>query len=99
MARKPMVTRTIKATNVTLMVVDTESAEVGNHTLTLPRTYKDNKEIMKMVAPMFEDSTIKPVAVVDAEIVTARYGMLETDFIQYAHIMTPAEEEEVAENE
>ena len=89
--RTPMVTRTIKTTKVVVMCVDTESAEVVNSTYVLPRTYKDNKSIMKALENVPHAETIKFVQIVDTTIEEELYGMTEQDFILKAEKL-PARE-------
>ena len=89
MARAPMVTRTIVTTKATVMCLDVEKGEPFNETYILPRTYKDEKVLMKKVKEMFETDTIKPVHVVDVEEVETLYGMTEQNFILNAEILPP----------
>ena len=46
MARQPMVTRTIITTKVNVMCLDVEHGEPCNRTITIPRTYKDEKALL-----------------------------------------------------
>lgn len=89
MARIPSVTRTIKATHATLMCVDTESAEVSNIDVVLPRTYEGEKDMLKAAKKVAETETNKVVAVVKYEVTETLYGMTETEFIKYAKPMPP----------
>lgn len=97
--RKPMVTRTIQTTTVTLMCLDTESAEVENRTVTLPRTYKDEKAILKVAKPLVETDNFKAVTVVDTEVNEVLYGMSEQEFIEHANILPPRTANADTENE
>lgn len=101
MARKPMVTRTIQSTTVTALCMDIVSAEPCNRTLTIPRTYKTEKDIMKVVKPIIETvGNIRVVAIVDTSVNEALYGMTEQEFLEYAHLLPPrssAEEESTTE--
>ena len=102
MARKPMVTRTIKSTVANIMCLEKDTAEVVNKSVVLPRTYKNEEDILKAARPLIEaDGTVKAVYVVDTKIEEARYGMTEQDFIAHAHVLTKDEENEgeVTENE
>lgn len=89
MARKPMVTRTLQSTTVTALCMDIASAEPCNRTLTIPRTYKSEKDIMKVVKPILETDAIRVVAIVDTAVNEALYGMTEQEFLEYAHLMPP----------
>lgn len=84
MARVPMVTRTIKSTEVSVLAVDTELGETFTETYMLARTYKDNSAIMKKVQKLYDTETLKNVSVVDVKEHEALYGMTEEDFIKYS---------------
>lgn len=89
MARAPMVTRTIKTTNATLMCVDTETAEVSNIDVVLPRTFEDDNAILKAAKKHHETDTNKVVAVVASSVAETLYGMSESDFIAHAKPLPP----------
>lgn len=89
MARKPMVTRTIITTKVNVLCLDITSAESFNKVLTLPRTYKDDKKLLKAVESVVNSDTEKAVHVVDKEEVETLYGMDEQTFINNAIILDP----------
>lgn len=103
MARKPMVTRTITTTKANVLCMDIQTAEPFNKVVTLPRTYKDDKSLMKKVQEVVETDTVKAVHIVDKEEVETLYGMTEQEFIQNAVILDPEtrrpEAEEVEETE
>lgn len=89
MARKPMVTRTIVTTRVNVLCLDIQSAEPFNKEVTLPRTYKDEKKLMKAVESVVNSDTVKAVHVVDQETVEKVYGMTEQNFIDNAIELDP----------
>ena len=89
MARKPMVTRTIKTTKANVLCMDIQSAEPFNKVITLPRTYKDDKTLMKRVQEVVETDNIKAVHIVDKEEVETLYGMTEQEFIEKAVVLDP----------
>lgn len=89
MARTPMVTRTIVTTKAIIMCLDVEAGEPFNKEVTLPRTYKDEKALLKKVRPLVETETVKAVHVVDTEEVETLYGMTEQEFIENAQILPP----------
>lgn len=89
MARIPMVTRTIVTTKATLLCLDIEKGEPFNEVITLPRTYKDDKALMKQVSKMFDNDTRKAVHVVAKEEVETLYGMTEQEFITLAKVLPP----------
>lgn len=94
MARKPMVTRTIVTTMVNVLCLDIKSAEPFNKVVTLPRTYKDEKKLLKKVEEVVNTDDVKAVHVVDKEEVETLYGMTEQDFITNAVILDPATRKE-----
>lgn len=89
MARIPMVTRTITTTNCCTVCMNTETNEVSENVLTLPRTYKDNTALIKALKKVYEDDVTKVVYVKDVETVDTLYGMEETDFIKSAKKLDP----------
>ena len=89
--RTPMVTRTIKSTVCTFLAMEVDTAEVKNVTLTLPRTYKSDEEILKVAKKQAETENFKIVAVVDKSEQENLYGMTEAKFIENAEII-PAKE-------
>lgn len=95
MARKPMVTRTIVTTKVNVLCLDVQSAEPFNKVVSLPRTYKDEKKLLKTVEEVINTDTVKAVHVVDKTEVETLYGMEEQDFINSAKILDPATRKEV----
>ena len=89
MARKPMVTRTIITTKVNVLCLDVTKAEPFNKVVILPRTYKDEKALMKKVQEVVDTDEVKAVHVVDKEEVETLYGMDEQTFIEQAKILDP----------
>lgn len=95
MARKPMVTRTIVTTKVNVLCLDIQSAEPFNKVVTLPRTYKDEKKLLKKVEEVVNTEDVKAVHIVDKEEVETLYGMTEQDFITKATVLDPATRKEI----
>ena len=98
MARKPMVTRTIITTKVNAMCVNLESAEVFNKEVTLPRTYKDEKKLLKAVENVVNNDKEKAVQIVDSSEVETLYGMTEQDFIDSATVLDPKTRKELEQS-
>lgn len=99
MARKPMVTRTIITTKVIVLCLNVNSAEPFNETVTLPRTYKDDKKLLKSVEEVINTDTVKAVHIVDKKEIETLYGMSEQDFINNAKILDPATRKEAEVSE
>lgn len=89
MARIPMVTRTIVTTKADVMCLNIVSGEPFNQVVTLPRTYKDDKALMKQISSVVDNEEVKAVHVVGKEEVETLYGMTEQMFIQNASILDP----------
>lgn len=89
MARARKVTRTIASTKVVVMCVNTETAVVENHEVTIAGVYTDEKKLMKAVTKEVETATLKPVSVVSTEVIETLYGMDEQKFIETAEVLSP----------
>lgn len=94
MARKPMITRTIKTTVATVLCLDVEKAEPFNYTVELVRTYKDEKNLMKAIREKVDTEDVKAVHLVSVDVKEALYGMHEDYFIKHAKELTPRTKEE-----
>lgn len=89
MARIPMITRTLTATVVTVLCCDVESGDTITQTVTVPRTYKTDEALMKVLRPLVETEQIKPVHILTKEITETLYGMTEADFMEHAKVLPP----------
>ena len=89
MARAPQVTRTILTTTATVMCVNTENGTTSNEKFIFPRTYKDDKAILKSLEKLALPENIKPVHIVATEVNETLYGMSEQKFIENAEILPP----------
>ena len=87
MARKAMVTRTITTTQVNVLCLDIVAGEPFNRQVTLPRTYKEDKKLMKAIEEVVNTENVKAVHVVAKEEVETLYGMSEQDFINNAVVL------------
>lgn len=97
MARKAMVTRTITTTKVNVLCMNITSAEPFNKSVTLPRTYKDDKKLLKAVEDVVNSGDVKAVHIVDKEEIDTLYGMPEQFFIDHASILDPESRKEIGE--
>ena len=89
MARVPMVTRTITTTKANVLCLDIVAGEPFNEVVVLPRTYKDDKALMKQVSKVIDNDERKAVHIVDKEEVETLYGMTEQEFIKLAKELPP----------
>lgn len=86
---KNMVTRTILTTEVNVMCLDLINAEPFNMEVSLPRTYKNEKAIMRKVSALIDNDERKAVHIVRSEVKETLYGMPEEDFIIAAEVLPP----------
>ena len=87
MARIPMVTRTIQTTTATVLCLNIKEGEPFNKEVVLPRTYKDEKSMMKVVEKVINTDDVKAVHIVHTEVNETLYGMTEQEFISAAHVL------------
>ncbi len=89
MARTPMVTRTIQTTKANVLCLNIVEGEPFNKVVTLPRTYKDENAMLKVISKMVDNDEVKAVHVVDSYVEETLYGMSEQRFIGLAQVMPP----------
>lgn len=89
MARTPMVTRTIQTTKANVLCLNIVEGEPFNKVVTLPRTYKDENAMLKVISKMVDNDEVKAVHVVDSYVEETLYGMTEQRFIELAQILPP----------
>ena len=87
MARKPMVTRNISTTTVTVLGMDTELCEPMNKTCIIAGRFKDEKKLFKAVAKNLETETFKVVKIVDIQLDNTLYGQTLEQFIENSEIL------------
>lgn len=97
--RKPQVTRTIITTQATVLCLNVETGEPFNETVVVPRTFKDEKKLLKKITEMVDTETVKAVHIVDKVEVSILYGMSEEEFIKVAKILPPRSGASTAEDE
>lgn len=94
-----MVTRTIKTTKVNVLCLDLVKCEPYNKEFVLPRTYTDDKKLMKALEEIGNTETSKVVHIVDKGEVETLYGMSEQKFIENASILDPETRKEIEAEE
>ena len=87
MARKPMVTRTIQTTRATVLCLNIQEGTPFSTEVVLPRTYKDEKGLLKAAENVVNTDTVKAVHISNATVQETLYGMSEQDFIRLAKPM------------
>ena len=101
MPRIPQVTRTIQTTKAIVLCLDINGEKPFNKEVILPRTYKDEKHLLKEVKRLIETDELKAVHIISSEVNETLYGMSEQKFIENAEILPPraiATEDEATEN-
>lgn len=89
MARVPSVTRTIQTTKANVLCIDLSTEQPFTQSVILPRTYKDERSMLKKIKPMLENETVKVVHVQNFTVESTLYGMTEEEFIKAAEILPP----------
>lgn len=87
MARQPQVTRTIQTTKAKVLCIDLVNEQPFTQEVVLPRTYKDERSMMKKLKPMLDSETVKVVHVQSFVVESTLYGMTEEEFIEKATIL------------
>jgi len=88
MARKRLITRTIKTRAVTVLGIDTETAEAMNREITYTPPIDDPKKELERVKLLGETDTFKIVAIVNRVDDEKIFGMEEQFFIEHASLVT-----------
>jgi len=99
MARKPMVTRTLKATKAIVLCVDTVEQKTYITEVMLPRTYKCDEDALKVARNMIDTENLKAVRIMSRVESETLYGMSEAKFMELADILPPRKGETDADNE
>lgn len=87
MARQPQVTRTIQTTKCNVLCIDLANEQPFTQEVILPRTYKDERSMMKKIKPIVENDNVKAIHVQNFTVESTLYGMTEEEFISVAHIL------------
>lgn len=89
MARIPQVTRTITTTSAKVLCLNLKTQQTETKNVTIPRTYKDDAAVLKMVKKVVETPDLKAVHIVETSTDETLYGMTEEEFIQHAKPLPP----------
>ena len=95
MARKRVVSRTIKATKATVLCIDCEAAEPFNTEVMVSGEFKDDNAVLKAAKKQLETDNIKVAKVVATEVIEKLYKMEEAKFMQLADEIVDANGEEI----
>lgn len=103
--KEPIVTRTIKAFNVTYLGVDLNTHEVGTYMATAPARIKDKETMLKYLTQVYNNTTenggymAKPVEILSVEQVETLRGMTERTFIANSYEIKPKKKDETVADE
>ena len=88
-----MITRTIKTTTGTAMMVNVETNEVHHVEFGFAGEYsKEDKKLINKIRDEYEDDVLKFVIVNDVTVHEQLYGMEDEVFIAYAKVLPPRKE-------
>lgn len=87
--REKMVTRSMKVTNATVLMVNLETEQTETQVVSMPNVYKDDTKLMKALTKSFEGTNLKPVHVTGSQVVEKLYGMTEKSFMDNATELDP----------
>ena len=88
MARKPMVTRTIITTDITVLCMNIETQEVELHNVTLTGNIPE-KRLMDIIKAEIETDILKAVHIQSLSENENLYGLSETQFVELAEKLPP----------
>lgn len=103
--KEPIVTRTIKAFNVSYLGVDLNTHEVGTYMATAPARIKDKETMLKYLTQVYNNVTenggfmAKPVEILSVEQVETLRGMTERTFIANSYEIKPRKKDETVSDE
>ena len=93
--RERMVTRTVKVSDVTCMMVNVDTKEVFEKVVRLPGKFKTLEAAKKAVEKAYENMpSIKPIEVTNIHTEIILYGMSEQDFVNAAEVLPPRKKAE-----
>ena len=101
--KEPIVTRTIKAYNVSYLGVDLNTHEVGTFMATAPARIKDKETMLKYLTQVYNTTTenggymAKPVEILSVEQVETLRGMTERTFIEHSYEIKPRKKDDNSE--
>jgi len=94
MARPKMVTRTIITTEAVVLMVNVNTNEVFEKTVTLSGAFKTKEDVEKKASNTFNSAESKVIAVKSFEQKEALYGMGEQFFLEHSSVLPPREAKE-----
>lgn len=89
MARTPQITRTVITTKAKVMCLNILKGDSEVKEVILPRTYKNDAQVLKVAHKVIDNDEIKAVHILTTEIEETLYGMSEQKFIENAEKLPP----------
>ena len=87
MARKPMVTRTVKVTHADCLWLNVETGDSERRVLDITGTVKDDAKLLAKVKALYDTEGGKVVHVYGSTVEEILYGMSEEQFVAGAEIL------------
>lgn len=87
MARTPKVSRTLTTTVIRALCLDIASATAEEVEYVLPRTYKNDRVILKKLKKLYDTEDYRVEHVLRYHEESHKYAMTEPDFIAHAEII------------
>ena len=85
MARKPMVTRTVKFTKVLVQVADLEKSTIENANFVVPRVWHREDKLLAYMKEKWDTETCKILNIVETQEFTKKLAQTEEEFLANAH--------------
>lgn len=89
MARERMVTRTVLTTELTVLCMDIEKAEVIEKTIIITGYTPADNKLLKIAQKRLDTDTLKATYIKNIVEKETLYGMPETEFIKIAQVLPP----------
>lgn len=87
MARKPMVTRTVKVTHAECLWLNVETGESERRIFDVTGTVKDDAKLLSKVKALYDAEDGKIVHIYGSEVEEILYGMTEEKFVAGADVL------------
>lgn len=91
--------RTIKSVKVTVMTVNSETAEVGNAVYMVSQLPKKPEKLLADLRKAYETDSVKIVSVVSTEEINKLMGITEEDFFAHAVELDPETRKPYTDNQ
>lgn len=89
MARKRMVTRTFKMTDVMAVSVNTETGELSHDFIQIPGAYDDAEKALRYISNLYSTDVLKYIKIESMKVSEVLKGMSESFFFDNSEILPP----------